>query len=380
MSKKISSRRRFLQGAAGVGVAGIAGCLGGDGDDGGNGDGGDNGDDGGDNGDGGENGDDGNGDGDTVNMRVGSSTQGSTVFQTSQALQRVLSEQSDSVRWDTQTTGGDPASIRIYDEGNLEAYGLTNYIVKQAMEGSEPFEEGEIENFPYQGFSYFVRDDFFWAVDGSGIETTDDMLGSNFHMLQPGWGTRQMFVEIMETGGGEDLLAQLEENVVNIDVADVAGAVEEGRVECGIGYGANEVNLPSWLAEVDARADVHLVEMTDQFRAVFEESPLAPYYEKEPYGWDQDVTQVTDTLQGWQLLFQYFFSPDLSAESVYEVLQISHDHWESVREGQPAFFPYGENPEHFITAIEEDFVPVHPGAADFYEENDLWDDSWERGD
>ena len=359
------SRRRFLQGTAGVSVVGLAGCIGGDDDDATDEDDDDATDD-----------DNGDGDEDVVDMRVGSSTQGSTVFQTSQAVQRVLRDQSDSVRWDTQTTGGDPASIRIYDEGDLEAYGLTNFTQRQAVNGEGPFAEDDLENFPYQGFTYFVRDDFFWAVDGSGIETSDDMLGSNFHMLQPGWGTREMFVEIMETGGGEDLLAGLEENVVNIDVGDVAGAVEEGTVECGIGYGANEVNLPSWLAEVDARADIHLVEMTDQFQEVFEASPLAPYFEKPSYGWEQDVG---DTYQGWQLLFQYFFDPDVPADAVYEVLQICHDHYESVQEGQPAFFPYGEEPDRFVEAIEGDFIPVHPGAADFYEDMDLWDDSWERG-
>lgn len=356
MSDKHTSRRLFLKGTGGLGVVGLAGCTG----DGNGGDG---------------SGDDGSGD-DVINMRVGSSSQGSTVFQTSQAVQRVLRNESDLVRWDTQATGGDPASIRIFNDDGLDAYGLTNFTQKQAMNSEGPFDGEDLEA-PYQGFTYFVRDDFFYAVDGSGIETTDDMLGEPFHMLQPGWGTRAMFEEIMQTGGGEDLLEQLRETVVNVDVGDVAGAVEEGNITCGIGYGANEVNLPSWFAEVDARSDIHLVEMSDQFREVFESSPLAPYFEKDPYGFEQEVE---GPLQGWQLLFQYFFSPDMPADTVYDVLQIAHDHYESIQEGQPAFFPYGENPDHFITAIESDFTPVHPGAADFYEDNDLWDDSWTRGE
>lgn len=360
MLEKTPSRRRFLEGTAGLGVVGLAGCVGGNDDSDGNGS--------SDNGGGG-------GNGDTVDMRVGSSTQGSTVFQTSQALQRVLRDESDSVRWDTQTTGGDPASVRVYDEGSLEAYGLPNYVIRKAMAGEDPFEQEH--DVAQQGFSYFVRDDFFVAVDGSGIETTDDMLGRNVFLLQPGWGTRAMFMEIMDED--PELKEQLTENVVNIDTGDVAGAVEEGRVEAILGYGANEVNLPSWMAEVDARADLHHVEVSDSFQQVFEQSPLAPYYEKDSYGFDQDVG---DTFQGYQILFQYYFNPDLSAESVYEVLQVAHDHYESVQEGQPAFFPYGEEPEHFVAAIEpsDGLPPVHAGAADFYEEHDLWNDEWERGD
>ncbi|XVH33209.1 TAXI family TRAP transporter solute-binding subunit (plasmid) [Haloferacaceae archaeon DSL9] len=353
MPEKSQSRRRFLQGTAGLGVVGLAGCTS---DNDGN---------GGNETEGGEG---------VVNMRIGSSTSGSTVFQTSQAFQRVLREQSESVRWDTQTTGGDPASIRLYDEGDLEGYGLTNYIVRKAMAGESPFSE-ELD-VPYQGFSYFVRDDFFVAVDGSGIETTDDMLGRNVYLLQPGWGTREMFMEIMDED--PELKEQLTENVVDIDTGDVAGAVEEGRIDAILGYGANEVNLPSWLAEVDARADLHTVQVSDQFRTVFESSPLAPYFEKEAYGFNQDVGEQ---IQGYQILFQYFISPDVPNEAVYEMLEIAHDHYESVQEGQPAFFPYSEEPEYFTNSLEgENIPPVHPGAADFYEDLGIWRDDLERGD
>ncbi|QLG61730.1 TAXI family TRAP transporter solute-binding subunit [Halorarum salinum] len=341
----------------------------GDGNGGGNGDG-----NGGGNGDGNGGGNGGGNGDDVVEMRVGSSTEGSTVFQTSQAFQRVLREHSDSVRWNTQTTGGDPPSIRIYDEGDLEAYGLTNYIVRKGMNGEDPFQE-EME-VPYQCFSYFVRDDFFVAVDGSGIETTDDMLGKNVYLLQPGWGTRAMFMEVMDED--PELKEQLTENVVNIDTSDVAGAVEEGRIDAILGYGANEVNLPSWFAEVDARADLHTVEVSDSFKNVFESSPLVPYYEKDSYGFNQDVG---GQIQGYQILFQYYVSPDVPNEAVYEMLQVAHDEYESVQEGQPAFFPYGENPEYFVNALEgEGLPPVHPGAADFYEEVGVWRDDLERGE
>lgn len=328
----------------------------------------------GDNGGGNGNGSNGNGGQGETNMRIGSSTEGSTVFQTSQAFQRVLRDQSESVRWDTQTTGGDPASIRVYDDGGLEGYGLTNYIVRKGMQGAAPFEQER--DVPYQCFSYFVRDDHFVAVDGSGIETTDDMLGANVYLLQPGWGTRALFMEVMDED--PELKEQLTENVVNIDTSDVAGAVEEGRIDAILGYGANEVNLPSWLAEAGARADLHHVEVSDQFRNVFESSPLVPYFEKESYGYNQDVG---NEMQGYQILFQYYISPDVPNDAVYEMLQIAHDHYESVQEGQPAFFPYGEDPSLFMTSLEAEGVPpVHPGAAEFYQEIGVWDDNLEIGD
>lgn len=353
MSGKYPSRRRFIQATAGAGVIGLAGCTGGESDE--------------------DNTEDG-GAAETVDMRIGSSTSGSTVFQTSQAFQRVLRQESDRVRWNTQTTGGDPASIRQYGEGSLEGYGLTNYIVRKAMAGADPFEQSY--EVPYQGFSYFARDDFFVALDGTGIETTDDMLGKNVYLLQPGWGTRAMFMEVMDED--PELKEQLTENVVNIDTADVAGAVQEGRIDAILAYGANEVNLPSWFAEVDATTDLHTVEVSESFRNVFESSPLVPYFSKDAYGFTQDVG---GPIQGYQILFQYYISPDVPADAVYDMLQTAHDHYEAVQEGQPAFFPYGENPEFFTVSLEGgDLPPVHPGAADFYEDVGVWRDDLERGE
>lgn len=352
MAKKYLSRRKFVRGAAAVSITGVAGCIGG----------------------GGNNNDNstGNGGGDTTNIRMGASTEGSTTYQTSQAIQRVIRQQADSVRWDTQTTGGDPPGIRVYSQDGVDAYGVSNFTVRKAIAGEDPFTEQY--DVAHQGFNYFTRDDFFLAVDGSGIETTDDLLGRNVWLLQPGWGTRQLFMEIMSQD--PELHEQLTQNVVDIDAADVAGAVDEGRIEALLGYGANEINVPSWLAETATRTSLHTVEVSDQFRQLIEQSELAPYYEKEAYGFDQDVG---DTFQGHQILFQFHFSPDVPAEAVYESLQVCHDHVESIREGQPALLPYGENPEHFTSAIDPSLGPVHAGAADFYEENDLWDDSWERG-
>jgi TRAP-type uncharacterized transport system substrate-binding protein len=182
-------------------------------------------------------------------------------------------------------------------------------------------------------------------------------------------------MEIMDQA--PDLKEQLTENVVNVDAGDVAGAVDEGRIDAILGYGANGINLPSWFQETATRASLHTVEVTDQFQQLFEDTNLAPYYEKEPYGFEQDVG---DTIAGYQIPFQFHFGPDVPAQAVYDSLQVCYNHWESIREGQPALLPYGENPEHFVSAINPELGPVHPGAADFYEEQDIWNDDWERGE
>jgi len=71
------TRRDVLRGTAGIGAISIAGCLGGDG-------------------------------GDQVDLTVGSSSSGSSTYGNSQAIQRVVSQESDYLNFITQDAGGDP--------------------------------------------------------------------------------------------------------------------------------------------------------------------------------------------------------------------------------------------------------------------------------
>lgn len=358
MVQRMSSRRRFLAGATGASAVAIAGCLGGD-----------NGDDD-DDGNGGNGGDD-----DSTNIIVGASTSGSTTYEIAQSIQRVLDQESDEVDFDTQTTGGDPPGIRLWNEGDTDAYGVSNYTNRSAMEQFGPFEDEEVDT-AYQGLSYFDRDDFFVAVDGSGIETTDDLPGRDIWMLNPGWGTREMTYDIFTED--EEYRDSLYENSVDIDDDDVAGAVEEGQIEALQAYGNNETNLPTWLRETEARVDLHYVEPTDEYISILEDSELTTYNEREAYGFDQDIG--TDTFHVFTTPFQYYLDPDLPADAVYEVLDVCYNHHESMQEGMPAIFPYGDEPEAFTYALDPDMGAVHPGVADFLEDHDLWDDDLERGE
>jgi len=89
------SRRNVLKGTAGLGALSLAGCLGGGGGGSGN---------------------------EPVDLTVGSSSSGSSTYGNSQAIQRVVSENSDYLNFITQDAGGDPQSIRLYADGEINSY------------------------------------------------------------------------------------------------------------------------------------------------------------------------------------------------------------------------------------------------------------------
>lgn len=349
MQSDQSMRRREALGViSGLGAIGLAGCLGGDDD-----------------------GSDGSESGGTQDVTVGMGT-GGTTEQMTQALQRVLDNEAEDVRLITQGTSGDPENIRLFNNGTVGGYTGNNSSIIAAKNEAEPFAERPVDTLAAQGFLLHTFHFHWLAVDGTGIETTDDLAGRDVWPLQPDWGIRQLAEDVHRNAG---MWSDLSDSTVDIDAGEVAGAIDEGRVEAFIGYGANFSGLPSWLSEVDARADIHAVEVTDTLeQGIDSTSGLTPK-EVDVYGYEQDIG--TDTLTVWDEPGQLWFGPDVSEEAAYEIASISHNNIQQIKEGQ-ASYPDHSEIDLMTSGYMED-LPVHPGVASFLRDNDAWNDDWTEG-
>ena len=354
-----SSRRDVLGGITTLGVIGVAGCLGGDGNGGGG------------------NGGGGNGDGgDGYSLVVGTSGSGTPTEQAGQALARATNEHSN-INLTVQNTDGWTANLFEYDQGNIPAMGVDNNSLSMALNETGPFEEEPVDSMPHQGFIYTNLDIHMVAVEGSGVESVADLRegGYTIYPLQPGAGTRSFTVQIYEEAGLLDV-----NETVNVDFSDIAGAVEEGRVDVVTMYGVNGVNLSGWCEEVDVRSNgqLNLIELDDEFRQVIEDHPGGPLVETEPYGYEQDVTGITDTLVGWQLVGQWAFGSEVPADVSYEIARVSSEHWETIQDADPTALDHSGVESMTEGVIPE--IPIHPGVADYWEEHDVWNEEWERGE
>jgi TRAP-type uncharacterized transport system substrate-binding protein len=317
-----------------------------------------------------------------TSISVGIPSASTTTGAASNSFQRVVSntsgdtEPAGEIRWNNQETGGDPPSLRQYNQGNVQAMTGGNFILASALDDQSPFSQQPVDSVPHQGFSIAPLHMHILSVQGSGIETTDDLVGNNFWPLPPQWGLRAQAEAVLESVG---VLGELEDtdSIVNAGTGDVAGAIEEGRVDAIMAYGAGFQNLAGWATEVDARADLQLVEMTDSFIEGVNATRGTSHSEIDSYGWEnQDFNG--DTVDVYGADFQFWFGSEISRDAGYELAVISNEHVESIREGQPAYLDHSD-PEAMASLYLES-IPVHPGPYDFLEEQGVDMSAYDRGE
>ncbi len=357
------SRRNFLKAASAASVVGLAGCSsGGDGGDGGDGSDG-----------GSSDGSDGNSGGESSTTTLTMTGSGTFSLGTAQALQRALEEESDSVELQVSDSGGNPASVQLYNNGETDSYSTENFTLVGAQNGQEPFSEPQ--DVAPQGFNNLVFHYYWMALDGSGIQTTQDILEQdvNVWMFPAAWGSR-LLQEVLYQNMGE--WENIEEKIVNLPAGDLARAIGEGRVDAFFGQGASYAGIPGWATEIEAREDVHVVETSDELISAVEDTPSIEPEEIEPYGWSQDVG--ADSVMAWNNGVQFCFGEDVPADAVYEMARVSHEHPDVLQNSMSQYLDHSD-PSSMNSFLLPD-VPIHPGAAEFFREQDIWDDSMTEAD
>lgn len=354
------SRRNFLAGATAASIAAVAGCSG---DGGGNG-----------NGAGSVNeegiieytGDE------PASVVYGAGGSGTLTHTTGSILQSLANDHSDKVRITPQESAGTEANQRLYSQGQVNFIGTSNWGHRKGANQEEPFAERPLdEPLPLQGFTYGLTHTYMLAREDSDIEDWSDLEGKNVWPLWPGATIRLPFVDLLEELG-------LMESFNSVDVSqnDIAGAMEEGRVDAAAVYGVNYLGLTGWAQELDARQNLRAINMTDDMRQQAENFQGADYTAVEPYGWEQDVgaDEVDSVTMNWHL----FFGREIDTELVYEIGSLMHNNIDQARNIYESCIDWGD-PEMLSSVVMDDF-PVHPGAAELYRELNVWNDSWEEGE
>nr|WP_273740325.1 TAXI family TRAP transporter solute-binding subunit [Natrinema soli] len=316
------------------------------------------------------------GDSDTITVTIGGTSSDSSTQAAGQALARAAQQHSDVVDISVQVTDGWTANLREYDDGNIPAMGVDNNSISKAMNDDAPFEENPVDSLPHQGFMFTSLQIHMVGLEGSGLESTADLQdgGYTIYPIQPGFGTRLLTEEILKDAGVWE-----PNEINNADTGDIPGQVEEGNIDALCLYGANGVELSGWCQNVDVRSSegLNLLEVDDDFKQAIEDHSGALLEEFEPYGYEQDVTQYTDTVTSWSLAAQWAFSPDIPAEATKEIARLSNEHHDTLREADSTTLEF--TPEAMTQTVMEG-LEVHEGVAEFFEENDVWDDAWTRGE
>lgn len=380
MPTDTSKRRQLLQALATAGALGVAGCFG-DGDveedpledDGGD-DGSSSSDDGSGSSDDGSGGD-GNEDA-QYQMDVGTSAGGT--MDVGLGVEQAVAEVSDILNYSTVESPGYIGTAYRMNEDAFDAGFVDVNTMNKARTQTDMFEENPVDQLPWYGFFAFPYSIYIMARDGTGIETFDDLAGANVYPAEPGYTTRATSLDVWSQEPTADVYEEM--NIIDMDVADAPGAMEEERIDAAIAYGTKGIGNTGWVVEYDARVDVHYVQHTDALIESIEMFPGASLgrFDENPaeaFVWDQDIG--TDEIVTWNFSPTISFHPETEDEAVYELCRIAGEENDAIREAEQRFTP--ESPEDLVSAPLENY-PYHPGAAQYYKDQGVWNDDWVIGD
>jgi len=339
MAEQSIDRREFLYGTAAVGALGLAGCASGGGDN-------------------------------DMSLRVGTSAGGTKEI--GLAVEQVATNNSDSLEYATVESPGFIGTIRRMAQGQFNS-GITdnNSLVKAANDRGSFSEQG-VDSIPWYGFYGFPYNIYIVARDGTDIETFDDLAGKNVYPAEPGYSTRATSIDVWSQDPTADVYDQM--NIVDLSVEDAPGAMEEGEIDACIAYGAPGAGYTGWVTQIASRIDVHYVEPTDALKesaAAYDGAGTSTIeYGNMPLA-DQDIG--TNSLFTWDIQCNFMFNPTASDDAVYELCRIVDEHNSAVKDTAPQFVGFESTSDMHASAVGA--FDIHPGAAQYYKDNDAWDDS-----
>jgi TRAP-type uncharacterized transport system substrate-binding protein len=298
-------------------------------------------------------------------------------------LSTVVHEESDRIRLRVEPVPDDRTALRRFASGEVNAPAVSNWSLMSVWNDAEAG-----DNHPMQGFGLALLTLHWVATEESGIETTDDLVGSDVFPLPKGWGLRDLIETIHETEGSWE---GINENLVSSDVESVADAVVDGRIDAFAHYLSNG-ELPPWGREIDRRADLVVPEPTENWTrairntsgpvlvdttdyqidrqsssdAVVVEHPTSPYMQ------DVGPSEILTCGVGVQLLF----GETVPDEAVFELARISHEYTDRLQRRMEGYPNHSRPPRTRTTAKINsgmyDFwivdAPIHPGMAKFVDE------------
>ncbi|RYJ08228.1 TAXI family TRAP transporter solute-binding subunit [Halogeometricum borinquense] len=360
-------RREFLYGATTAGIVGLAGCSSSTGDTSNSPGGGS----GGGSGDQSGTGDSGGGE---LSLRIGTSAGGTK--NVGLAVERTVSQHSDKLDYATVESPGYVGTIYRMAQDQFSGGITDNNSLTKALTDSGSFSDKSVDEIPYYGFYAFPYSIYLIARDGTDIETFDDLAGKNVYPAEPGYSTRATTLDVWSQDPTKEIYEQM--NIQNMGVGDAPGAMEEGRIDAAIAYGTPGAGYTGWVTEYDARLDVHYVEPTDALKESVATYSGAGSSTISMSDWSMQQDIGTDEVFTWDLEVNYTFTPEANADAVYELCRVVDEHNDVVNEAEAQFNDFESTADMLGSAREK--IPVHPGAAKYYKENEAWDESLSVGE
>lgn len=295
-----------------------------------------------------------------ADISLATSGQGGTFYVAGSGIASLGTREIEGLNVTAEVTKGVVENARLIASGETEigfAYGATAYNIQRGLQ--------EFDGEPYEGLRGVVNvhDGALNIVtlERNNIETLDDLIGKTISIGPLGSGSASVSNEFLTSIG---LLDQI--TIENLSFDDSASSLRDGHIDAYIIGGTTPV--PS-LIELEASHPVKLIgveqERIDKF--------LEDYPYHIAYTIPTDVyTSVTEPVE--TVGYSVMLVADERVEDwvVHDLLEamFSESGLEYLKTVQSSFVEMSPG----INRFESIDLPIHPGAQQFYEENDLLDE------
>lgn len=281
---------------------------------------------------------------------IGSCPVTCTAYTWSAGIADVINNNIDGVEATAEETKGYVANISLLQNGELEAAMATSlsafeaYTATGNYQGTEP---GKI--MAWMSIAPVAM--HVITVEGTGVETLDDLKGKRIGMGQPGGVSMLDANIVMARIAGDDF------EPFRVRLGDMLDMLADGNLDAALWNGSYPLAPVIKLA---AQRDLKLIPVSDEFLADLQ-SEYPPYFRLSiPAGTYDDVTEDVAT---FGLANALVVSADVSEDRVYEMTKAIFENLDTLTGVHPAFG--GLSAE---TVLDGFASPLHPGALRYYRE------------
>lgn len=335
-------RRTVLKTTAGVaGLTAVTGCLG-------------------DGGDGSVPGADGE-------MVMTTSTETTAAYSMSQVLANRVNQNSDlSVQ--ARPSEGTNANIGRLGQNQSDISYIQNWTANKIAEEEAPFDE--LDFTPYQTFHLYDLAWFLCTANDGWDSVEDIQPDSRVSPTPRGSGTAEMLEYAL--GFVVDDFER-----ISIDYGEQGGALSAGRLDVGAGTWVNYDVEPGWLQQMRGTVSLRVLQWPGGVVAELEDDPAIIMVELDT-GNFEGYGYIPNPLSTPSLAYNFVVRDDFDGATLRTFLETLWNNRENLSDDNALLEPLEEG--EFWMANGYSTLPFHPAAAEFYQEQGVWNDSYEIGE
>ncbi|PSL47012.1 hypothetical protein B0H94_105167 [Salsuginibacillus halophilus] len=298
------------------------------------------------------------------NVVLGTASQGGTYYIYGGGLGSLLESQLD-VTANVEVTGGPVHNMQLTEAGDQDLGMITYGPGYEGVTGTGEWTGGEAHEDVRVTFPMYDTPFHWWSLEGSGIESVDDLDGERAG-VGPAGGTSGTYLPLIHDALGLDV------DNVEAGASDMASQQMDGQLDA-IGFAAG---IPiSAVTEVESQEDITFFGVDGEQRdQIIEEYPFFDEFTIPADTYDQ----LDEDLETVAMFNFGVVHKEANEEFVYDMVKAYHENQDTMIDTHAAA------EEADIEAItENEDLPMHPGALRYYEEegvelpDEVYPEEWE---